>query len=88
MSKPSSSQKKDLALLVESAARGDHARHHAELLAELAAGKARERRSALGEKIELTGRSSRFTIAADQEPTAVELDPNVRLLMDGRLTRR
>ena len=40
------------------------------------------------EKIELTDRSKRFTIAADQEPTVVELDPNVRLLMDGRLTRR
>ena len=40
------------------------------------------------EKIELTDRSGRFTIAADQEPTVVELDPNVRLLMDGRLTRR
>ena len=40
------------------------------------------------EKIELTNRSGRFTIAADQEPTVVELDPNVRLLMDGRLTRR
>ena len=40
------------------------------------------------EKVVLTGAAGRFTLAADQEPSAVELDPNVRLLMDGRLTRR
>ncbi|MBL0171767.1 MAG: M1 family metallopeptidase [Gemmatimonadaceae bacterium] len=40
------------------------------------------------ERFELTGRSGRFTVAIDQEPTAVELDPHVRLLMDGRLTHR
>ena len=40
------------------------------------------------ERVELTGRSGRFTVSVDQEPASVELDPNVRLLLDGRLTRR
>ena len=40
------------------------------------------------ERVELTARSGRFTLTAEQEPTAVELDPNVRLLMDGQLTKR
>lgn len=40
------------------------------------------------ERADLTGHSARFSFASDQEPAAVELDPNVRLLVDGRLTRR
>jgi aminopeptidase N len=40
------------------------------------------------ERIELSGRSGRFTIPAGEEPTAVALDPNVRLLIDGHLGRR
>ncbi len=40
------------------------------------------------ERVELTGQSGRFTLSADQEPSSVVLDPNVRLLADGRLTRR
>jgi len=40
------------------------------------------------ERADLATRSARFTFAADQEPETVELDPNVRLLMDGRLARR
>ena len=40
------------------------------------------------ERVQLTGRTSRFTIAADAPPVAVDLDPNVRLLADIRLTRR
>jgi len=40
------------------------------------------------ERVDLTARSARFSFPSDQEPTAVDLDPNVRLLVDGRLTRR
>ena len=40
------------------------------------------------EQGEMTARTARFTFAAEQEPVAVELDPNVRLLMSGGLTRR
>ncbi len=40
------------------------------------------------DRIELTGRSGHFTLSVDQAPASVELDPNVRLLLDGRLTRR
>ena len=40
------------------------------------------------EHADFAARTARFTFAADQEPEAVELDPNVRLLMDGHLTRR
>jgi aminopeptidase N len=40
------------------------------------------------ERADLTAHSARFTFASDQEPTAVDLDPNVRLLFDGHLTRR
>jgi aminopeptidase N len=40
------------------------------------------------ERVELSGRSGRFTMAAPQEPTTVELDPHVRLLVDARLARR
>jgi len=40
------------------------------------------------ERADLGTRSARFTFAADQEPETVELDPNVRVLLDGRLARR
>ena len=40
------------------------------------------------ERADLVGRAGRFAFAADKEPQAVELDPNIRLLVDGRLTRR
>ncbi|MDZ7632194.1 MAG: M1 family aminopeptidase [Gemmatimonadaceae bacterium] len=40
------------------------------------------------ERVQLSARTARFTIAADAPPTAVELDPDVRLLMDARFTQR
>jgi len=40
------------------------------------------------ERVELVGRSGRFTIAAAREPQAIQLDPQVRLLMDGAITKR
>jgi aminopeptidase N len=40
------------------------------------------------ERVDLSDRSGRFTFPAAQEPTAVELDPNTRLLIDGQLIRR
>ena len=40
------------------------------------------------ERVEFGTKSARFTFAAEQEPTTVELDPNVRALIDGRITRR
>ena len=40
------------------------------------------------ERAELSGRSGRFTFAAEKEPEGLVLDPNVRLLVDGRLVRR
>ena len=40
------------------------------------------------EHSEFRGQSGRFVFAVDQEPQAVELDPNVRVLFDGRLTRQ
>jgi aminopeptidase N len=36
----------------------------------------------------LDGQHGRFTLAAAQEPTAVDLDPNVRLLFGGQLVHR
>ena len=39
------------------------------------------------ERGELTGRTARFVFNAEQEPTAVELDPNVRLLFGGGIVR-
>jgi aminopeptidase N len=47
-----------------------------------AAGKVRVERG------EFTGRSARFSFAAEQEPAGVTLDPEVRALLDGRLVRR
>ena len=40
------------------------------------------------ERIELTGASARATFAAEQAPTAVELDPSVRSLFAGQLVRK
>ncbi len=40
------------------------------------------------ERVEQTARAARFTFAAEQEPAALTLDPNVRALMDGQLVRR
>ena len=40
------------------------------------------------ERLEFTGGSARFTIAAEQAPNAIVLDPNVRALFDGQITRR
>ncbi|MBI1808565.1 MAG: M1 family peptidase [Gemmatimonadetes bacterium] len=37
------------------------------------------------ERLELSARTGRFTFAADQEPSAVELDPDVRLLIDWQM---
>ncbi len=39
------------------------------------------------EKVQFTGKQQHFEIAAEQEPAAVELDPNVWLLIDARLTK-
>ncbi len=36
------------------------------------------------ERVELTGRTNRFTLAADREPTLLVLDPDAKVLMDGR----
>lgn len=40
------------------------------------------------ERGELSARSARFTFASEQEPDSVVLDPNLRVLIDGRLSRR
>ncbi len=40
------------------------------------------------QRIEFTAKSQKFQIAADKEPSSVELDPNVWVLMDGKFTRR
>jgi aminopeptidase N len=40
------------------------------------------------ERIELTGRDGRYTFSSESAPTAVELDPNVRVLMDARIEKR
>ncbi|MEO7965161.1 MAG: M1 family metallopeptidase, partial [Gemmatimonadaceae bacterium] len=40
------------------------------------------------ERGEISGRTTRLTFPADREPTSLELDPNVRLLFDGRAIRR
>ena len=40
------------------------------------------------ERVELDARSGRYSFAADREPAALVLDPNVRLLMDGRIERK
>ena len=39
------------------------------------------------EKLQFTQKQQHFEIAADQEPAAVELDPNVWLLIDAKLTK-
>ncbi len=40
------------------------------------------------ERATITARDGRFAFAADVAPTSVELDPNVRLLFDGRIEQR
>ena len=40
------------------------------------------------ERVDFDARSGRFTFAAGREPSAVELDPNVRLLVGGQVVRR
>ena len=40
------------------------------------------------EKIEMTGKHQKFEIAAEQEPSSVELDPNVWMLVDAKLSKR
>jgi len=40
------------------------------------------------EKIEMTGKQQKFEIAADQEPSSVELDPNTWMLMDAKFAKR
>ena len=40
------------------------------------------------ERVDLPGRTGRFTLPAEQAPIAVDLDPNVRVLIDGQLTPR
>jgi aminopeptidase N len=40
------------------------------------------------ETLEFTQTQQQFTVAADQEPTAVTLDPNTWVLMDARFSRR
>lgn len=40
------------------------------------------------ERVELSARTARVTFAAERQPTAVTLDPNVRALIDGRLVQR
>jgi aminopeptidase N len=44
--------------------------------------------SATISRVELTSKQGAFEIAADKEPTAVELDPNVWILMDAKLAKR
>ncbi len=39
------------------------------------------------EKLQFTQKQQHFEIAADQEPAAVDLDPNVWLLIDAKLTK-
>ena len=40
------------------------------------------------ERIEMTGKTQRFTIASDKEPASVELDPNTWVLMDAKFAKR
>ena len=40
------------------------------------------------QRIEFNGKSQKFEIPADKEPSSVELDPNVWVLMDSKFTRR
>jgi aminopeptidase N len=40
------------------------------------------------EKIEMTGKQQKFEIAAEQEPSSVELDPNTWMLMDAKFAKR
>ena len=40
------------------------------------------------EKIEMTQKQQRFEIPAEKEPAAVELDPNIWILMDAKFAKR
>ena len=40
------------------------------------------------QRIECTAKSQKFGLDADKEPSSVELDPNVWVLMDSKFTRR
>ena len=40
------------------------------------------------ERIEMTEKTQHFEIAAEQEPSGVELDPNLWVLMDAKFTKR
>jgi aminopeptidase N len=40
------------------------------------------------ERIEMTEKTQRFAIAAEKEPAAVDLDPNVWVLMDAKVAKR
>jgi aminopeptidase N len=40
------------------------------------------------ERVDLSDRAGRFVLAAEREPAALDLDPNVRLLIDGHISRR
>ena len=40
------------------------------------------------ERIVMTRKQQRFELAADKEPSTVELDPNTWILMDARFERR
>jgi aminopeptidase N len=40
------------------------------------------------ERADLAGHAARFSFACEQEPSGVALDPNLRLLFEGRLARR
>jgi aminopeptidase N len=39
------------------------------------------------ERVSVTGTTAEFSVAAEEAPTSVTLDPNMRLLFDGQLTR-
>ena len=40
------------------------------------------------QRIECTAKSQKFELAADKEPSSVELDPNVWVLMESKFTRK
>jgi aminopeptidase N len=40
------------------------------------------------QRIEFTAKSQKFELAADKEPSSVELDPNVWVLMESKITRK
>ena len=40
------------------------------------------------EKVQFDQKQQHFEIAAEQEPTAVELDPNIWLLIDAKIVKK